>query len=386
MALKESAERVMLDLVVTEISTHETFEQLRDEWNDLLERSRARTIFLTWEWLYSWWCHFGNDLELRLVIVRNVAGELVGIGPFCVGKQYPGVRALRFLGSTCVSSEYLDVICKPELEKAVASLITMTLLDDLDKWDVLILSDVLDTALVFNEIRYELQARKVLLYLTATRKCPYLPLPDQKELFLKNLGGETRSALKRRTKKLIQLGAQVEKAVSAKALPSELETLFALHAKRWVQRGLASNMAQRKIQEFHVDIARQFQEHGWLWLYSLRLNNTTIASLYTFNYAGKIFYYQSGFDPDWAATSPGFVLMGRCIEDAIGDKSTEFDYLRGMEAYKSRWTKIQRTTWELTAVPAGNYRGMIYLWQMQLRIRTKQLIKYLLPRKLLSKR
>ena len=35
--------------------------RLRDEWNDLLRRSRFDTVFLTWEWQSTWWQHLGRD-------------------------------------------------------------------------------------------------------------------------------------------------------------------------------------------------------------------------------------------------------------------------------------------------------------------------------------
>lgn len=375
----------MNNLVATRITTHETFATLRDEWNDLLERSKAKSVFLTWEWLYLWHRHLGQDVELSLIVIRNAAGSLIGIAPFCISRQSAGIRALRFMGSLSVGSEYLDVICDPACEKEVAVLVTETLLADRGRWDMLVLSDVLESALVLRVIQGELRARKTLLDLAPAQQCPYLSLPDRHDAFLQSLGGETRSALKRRTRKLTQMGAEVGRVESAEALTPQLETLFGLHGKRWGLRGRTGNLAQQHIREFHLDVARHFLDKGWLWLYSLRLNDAIVASLYTYRYGGKIYYYQSGFDPDWAAISPGFVLMGRCIEDAIGDKLTEFDYLRGLEAYKDRWTRTRRSTLTLTAVPAGRYRGMIYLRQKQLLRSVKRLIKRMLPRSLLPR-
>jgi hypothetical protein len=33
------------------------FNELREEWDGLLERSSSKSIFLTWEWLFYWWMH-----------------------------------------------------------------------------------------------------------------------------------------------------------------------------------------------------------------------------------------------------------------------------------------------------------------------------------------
>src|SRR5262245_65719792 len=79
------------------------FARLRSEWNDLLSRSSADTIFLTWEWLSSWWeCYAGPNDALHIVTVRENTGELIGIFPFYrqVRPWLPlsPIRTLRFIG------------------------------------------------------------------------------------------------------------------------------------------------------------------------------------------------------------------------------------------------------------------------------------------------
>jgi CelD/BcsL family acetyltransferase involved in cellulose biosynthesis len=44
--------------------------------------------------------------------------------------------------------------------------------------------------------------------------------------------------------------------------------------------------------------------------------------------------YNSGFDPDARAMSPGVVLIARTIEDAITRGFRRYDFLRGEEPYK----------------------------------------------------
>jgi hypothetical protein len=62
-----------------------------------------------------------------------------------------------------------------------------------------------------------------------------------------------------------------------------------------------------------------------------------------------MYYYQAGFDPKYEEWSVGLVVMGKCIEDAISRELSEFDFLRGDEPYKKRWTKLHRDTKHITA-------------------------------------
>jgi hypothetical protein len=55
------------------------FAALQDQWNTLLARSRANTLFLTWEWQTTWWrCLGEGDLWL---LAWYDQGRLLAIAP-----------------------------------------------------------------------------------------------------------------------------------------------------------------------------------------------------------------------------------------------------------------------------------------------------------------
>ena len=60
------------------------FDALRDEWNDLLGRSRFDTIFLTHEWQSTWWRHLGQGRGPLFILAVREAGRLVAILPLYV--------------------------------------------------------------------------------------------------------------------------------------------------------------------------------------------------------------------------------------------------------------------------------------------------------------
>ena len=61
----------MAAITVETITDAATFRDLREEWTDLLDRSAADCLFLTWEWLYTWWTHLGVGRRLFIVTVRR---------------------------------------------------------------------------------------------------------------------------------------------------------------------------------------------------------------------------------------------------------------------------------------------------------------------------
>src|SRR5262245_8253506 len=54
------------------------FDAMRDEWSALLQRSSSDCVFLTHEWLSTWWQHLSEGRKLQVVVAREGA-RLVGI-------------------------------------------------------------------------------------------------------------------------------------------------------------------------------------------------------------------------------------------------------------------------------------------------------------------
>ncbi len=76
----------------------------------------------------------------------------------------------------------------------------------------------------------------------------------------------------------------------------------------------------------------------------LRIPGTDRAAAAMFGYADDdgYFLYNSAYDPELAAASPGWVLLGTMIERAIAEGRPRFDFLKGDEEYKFRFGAEER--------------------------------------------
>jgi CelD/BcsL family acetyltransferase involved in cellulose biosynthesis len=60
---------------------------------------------------------------------------------------------------------------------------------------------------------------------------------------------------------------------------------------------------------------------------------------------GRSYYvYSGGYDPEWKNASPGMILLGLSLEDAIKRGLKRYDFLRGTEGYKFDWATSTRET------------------------------------------
>src|SRR5436309_3510523 len=81
---------------VIEINDIEELSQYRLLWNSLFPGTPNATFFLTFDWLDTYWRHFGRDQKLRVLIVY-AAGEPIGILPLCVRTEVYRLSKVRVL-------------------------------------------------------------------------------------------------------------------------------------------------------------------------------------------------------------------------------------------------------------------------------------------------
>jgi CelD/BcsL family acetyltransferase involved in cellulose biosynthesis len=76
-----------MKFVLSTLVAPDAFEEtsnLSKEWDDLFRRCSFSNPFVSYDWLSTWWRHFGADKELRIVTVRVETKQLVAIVPLCI--------------------------------------------------------------------------------------------------------------------------------------------------------------------------------------------------------------------------------------------------------------------------------------------------------------
>jgi CelD/BcsL family acetyltransferase involved in cellulose biosynthesis len=110
-----------------------------------------------------------------------------------------------------------------------------------------------------------------------------------------------------------------------------MEIFFDLHRQSHKEK---ARFMTPEMQAFFKDISMHFQERGWLNLSFLKVAGKEVAAVFSFDFAGTEYLYNSGYDPRFARFSPGIVLGAHCIRRAIEKGMSGFNFLRGKEGYK----------------------------------------------------
>jgi CelD/BcsL family acetyltransferase involved in cellulose biosynthesis len=344
----------MHDLKARLIDSQGALEGIAAPWRALQRRASPRNVFLTWEWLSAWWRFEGGKNSLYVLAIEDAEGELVGVAPLMLGtRQAPGLarlREARFLGTGAATSDYLEFLSEAGREDAVAACAAAYLFEHREAWDLLRLEEVPEASPALRALRREFVGSHLWAEARPTL-CPYLPVSGSWEAFLNSQSRNFREKLRYKRRVLMEkLNGRLVVCESPEEVTRALEALFEFNPRRWREQGERSAFMEEGFRQFHREVAQRFLASGWLDLSFIEVDDKIVAVLYSFRYANKIFFYNSGFHPCWARYGPGNVLLGYGIERAFADGVEEFDFLGGTSPYKYNWTNVQRRALNLMII------------------------------------
>lgn len=294
-------------------------ESLREEWTSLAEQSQ--NVFATWEFLATWWEHFGAGRKLLTVGCRDPGGELFAILPLYLWRRRP-LRVMRLLGNG--AGDIMGPVCRPERYEDAARALRRLLEVAPWDWDVFVGENLPGghewTALLGGR-------------LIRREGNPVLRAADGFEQFLAQRTPNFRQRVRGCERRLARRYRIRHRLSDSTTLNADLDDLFRLHEARF---GTDSAFGGRR-EAFHRAFARCALESGWLRLWILELDERSVAAEYGFRFGGVESFYQSGRDPDLQRESLGMVLLTNAIRRGSDDGVTEFAFLRGNEPYKYRF-------------------------------------------------
>jgi CelD/BcsL family acetyltransferase involved in cellulose biosynthesis len=296
-------------------------DNLRADWPALATASK--NVFATWEWISTWWRHFGAGRTLAITACRDSDGALRAIVPCYVWKSGP-LRILRFLGHR--GGGQLGPICAPDDRALAAEALRATLASvrhDLFLGENLSPHDAW-TAAVGARVQQRFPS-------------PLLRLDfDDWDAYLASLSSNFRQQLRRKERNLSRDHALGYRLVTDRAeLEREFDTFLALHSARW--DGEQSLFLDGGAVDFHRDFAALAADQGWARLWLLELGGTPAAAWYGFRFAAIETYYQLGRDPRFEGESVGLLAVANSIRAALADRMETYRFGPGGLGYKYRF-------------------------------------------------
>lgn len=313
------------------ISDAPAFARLAPEWRVLWRVSPNATPFQSPDWLLPWWDAFAPG-ELQVIAVRR-DNELIGVAPL-----YREAESARVLPVGVALSDYVDVLLHPRFtqEAANAAAQAIASLDGIE----LVEFPELESGSLALKMNMPNGWNDVVMPASIS---PVLSLPERVEDLAHSISPSRLRHLRTARRRVARRG---ESAIlegdpdNAAALFSEL---VRLHSLKWRAQGETGLFADPRVDLFHEAALPGLMEQGFVRLYALMIDDVTTGVYYGFLSRGRAYAYLCGYHPDYAFESPGAVLLGHAIEEAVRQGAREFHFLRGREAYKYEWGAVDRT-------------------------------------------
>jgi CelD/BcsL family acetyltransferase involved in cellulose biosynthesis len=351
------------DLGIEVLESWPAFDALEGEWNDLLGRSAADSIFLTWEWIRAW-AEATEAAAPVAVIARDPAGRLQAAAAFYRTElrllRLLRFRTLRVMGDHPTGAEYPDWLVARGREAELAAALATALARPAVAWDCLWMPRVCG----WNGSRERLRdaCRAAGLYWHERPSAfSTVPLPARMDEYVRSLSRENRRDLRRHREKILSRpGVEVVRCQRREDVPAFLEALFALHERRWKEKGDPGAFQRHPAQaRFYRRFAPVAFDRGWLRIHGLREGGEFKAAQIGYAYGGIYAALQDGFDPSYLPGA-GNVLRAEVLAACIAEGLREYDFLGGLNDYKRRWLAQPRTGYDVFVGRTGLQNALLF--------------------------
>ena len=318
---------------------HTSFDSLdASAWNGLLPGSVTDAPFLRHEYLSAWWASLGGGewSNVTLAIISGSQdGQLIGIAPLFLKDT-----SLMLLGSVEIS-DYLDLIVHPEhLESFVVGLLDWLTTSYPQPWSQLDWYNLPAESATLAVLQAESVKRGWNCTDEIYQPTPTILLPGDFDLYLESLDKKQRHEVRRKMRRAEESGRGVRWYIVSDptSLDAEMDAFIALMAHDPNKDSFLTPTMRSHLKAS----AKSAFDGGYLQLVFLEVDGEKACAYLNFDYANRIWVYNSGLDRKFMDISPGWVLLGHMLQWANEQKRTEFDFMRGNEEYKYRFGAIDR--------------------------------------------
>jgi len=293
------------------LHSDQSFSDLSDIWEALLSHSSTNTPFQQPGYLEAWWSTMGGgewgDGELWLGVGKVDGGEIAGIAPLFFSKDRNGRPSILIVGSVEVS-DYLDfIVSESATEDFVDALLGSLDVEGPEGWEVLDLYNLPEESSTVQALQRSAEKRGWRVEKERISPVPFVALADSWDAYLQALNSKKRKEVKRKLRRAEKYPARVRWRIVDRdsLIEPEIELFLELMRNDSEKQAFLTD----RMLEFFRRFSLTAHERGWLQLAFLEVGGEPAFGYLNFDYEGKLWIYNSGFNPSHYELSPGWVLM-----------------------------------------------------------------------------
>jgi CelD/BcsL family acetyltransferase involved in cellulose biosynthesis len=326
------------------VTSAEALAALEADWNRLSRNSESPNVFTTFDWFRAWNQRFERDFpHVRrrphvIVVKKNAA--VVGIAPLVMSvssRSGVRVRRLEFVGR---EADYNDLVVgdgSPGLTGSVIDHLARTS----NQWDMADLRELRRQGDATKQLEAGL-SRAGLSYRLGPEeeRCPFMEMGASWEEMLAARSSPTRHVFRNqqsRIDRLSESGLRVRIVEDFGREPGLLKKMAAIESRKQVGGSLSPPFLG-KYEDVFRSLFQTLGPQGWLSAALMELGDRLLAWHLLFRCGRELWGYLTAYDAAFSRLSPGTMLVPAIVEYGCTRQFRVYDFLRGEEPYKTRWT------------------------------------------------
>lgn len=335
-------------------------------WRRLWQDTRNATFFQTLEWLKLYWSHFQAGQLLRVAIVES-RGEIQGIVPLVVRTETTKVGSVRVLTYPLADwgSFYGPLGSNP-----TASLVAClrALHERPRDWDLLDLRWVNQLEVDQGRTPVALEAAGFPATSRVWRTTALIDFAGNWSDYLASRSSKFRNNLRRAETAAAKAGSLTFHRYRPAAFRDGGEDpdwdLFhecvGVAADSWQGSSQSgTTLSHLQVRDFFRDLFGLAAHHGALDVNLLRMNGELIAFTFNLHSRGNLQGLRLGYSPEWAAISPGRLIMARSVEDSLNRGDHRLDLGGETMSFKRPWLTRTLDSYRHTHYPLSSWRSQV---------------------------
>ncbi|RMG41683.1 MAG: GNAT family N-acetyltransferase [Candidatus Dadabacteria bacterium] len=335
--------------LITEL---DSFDQVKERWNSLVDNDPYSTVFQRHEFIKSWWKAFGGSSELMILVVSDKGGRIMAAAPLMLSRRYENLlpqRVVTLIGSDNWAADYSVFPFDPDFPEA-ARMIFDWLNIHRETWDQIVIKNVPGKALSLKGLEEYFSLWHYPVCRNRLQDAPTIlfnKLEDPEKILRKKSLVRHFNYFKRNGELNF---TEVSEACLIKPF---MEDFFSQHIERRRAAGDKSQFLQKSQREFYYSMLTEFDGSGILKFSVVTFNDQPIAFHFGFQYKLRYYWYKPTFNPALSKHSPGEVLLRFLIQSALEKDLREFDFGAGSEKFKYRFANHIRKLDELRIIDSA---------------------------------
>ena len=328
---------------------------LEAEFSALYESLPCPNVYFSPEWVYTWLTSLGRRHEVFFVIARS-DGHLSGVWPFFEYVLPAFGKAL--LPAASQAADLFDPVALPEAREPLVHALAEAVAEFNFAWLPLLTRNF--AVEVLEPCMQSLRTPHLLRQRTPRFLVELERFTDFTSYTATVFGPKTRQNLRRKARKLSELGdVEMRTLDTAEDIAPWLPKMVELEKGSWKWQERAGIFQLPEMRGFYDILMQNLAARRRVRVCILTMNGRLIA--HEIGFLGRDYYcmHSTVFNPEFAANSPGRLLMLFSILKCLEEGRRIYDFLQNDAEFKRQMSTSESRLWDWILLP-DSFRGRIW--------------------------